>query len=173
MYQVYALKDPRDMLVHYVGIGKDAYKRYGMHLAFAGKTNKDAWMQELRELGLFPVLEILESVETKAEALVRENYWIQHYLNLNAPLTNISNIWQKEVPTHRSIHPIARMEDDALIEEMKEIFKQEGWTMQRLKRRKHTYIYARKRGKKHLYIAPEKDIEKMSADKIRHLLRTA
>lgn len=60
---------------------------------------------------------------------------------------------------------------------MEEIFKQEGWTLNRLNRRERTYIYALRRqgGKfsKHLYIGPETRVLSWSPDELRDKLRAS
>lgn len=92
MYSVYALVDPRNESIHYIGMSKNAWRRYAMHLLIPSKATpaKNAWVEELRKLDLSPLLTILEVVETEEETREREVHWIQHYLDLNVPLVNVA-----------------------------------------------------------------------------------
>lgn len=91
MYHVYTLTDPRDTKVRYVGMSQDAHKRYASHLATLERhcADKDKWLQELVSLGYTPILNIIETVETKKEALAKEHYWIQRHLSASNSLTNV------------------------------------------------------------------------------------
>jgi DNA-binding Xre family transcriptional regulator len=93
MFSVYALGDPRTNKVHYIGIAKDVYKRYIQHLnnPYINSAKND-WMNEIKHRGLVPTLTILESNVDEKEIFDRENFWIQHYLNQGAPLTNIVGV---------------------------------------------------------------------------------
>ena len=90
MYSIYALIDPRDNITRYIGITeKPVNQRVQQHLlGNDGNVNKIAWINELDQLGISPIVEVLEQVESKEEALEREIYWIRYYLDLNAPLMN-------------------------------------------------------------------------------------
>lgn len=87
---VYALSDPRTRQVRYVGMAKNAYRRYAQHLN-EPHTNeyKNAWMDEIMKAGTAPLLTILESCVEESAIREREKYWIQHYLRQGVPLTNI------------------------------------------------------------------------------------
>ena len=54
---------------------------------------KGEWIKELKRLDLYPEMEILELIEPSPTgrqiAAEREEYWIQEYLCLCAPLLNI------------------------------------------------------------------------------------
>jgi len=103
---VYALIDPRDDTVRYVGVTRDVYFRLSRHVKDAPKMDrKGAWISELEQLGLSPELEILETVELEAieidadidvVALEREKYWIHEFLKSGAPLLNISSLSQTQ-----------------------------------------------------------------------------
>lgn len=90
MYSIYTLSDPRDASIRYVGLSKNAYKRYAMHLTIPAKkqTEKDTWIRDLFKINSAPMLSIVETVETREEAQERERYWIQHYFSLDAKLVN-------------------------------------------------------------------------------------
>src|SRR5689334_12607282 len=85
---IYALIDPRDGLIYYVGCAIDAEKRYKEHLKDKIKTRKCRWLAELKQYGLQPKLEILEIVDNFFGAFSREDYWIDKMLNMGMPLTN-------------------------------------------------------------------------------------
>jgi hypothetical protein len=103
---IYALIDPRDDMVRYVGVTRDVYFRLSRHVKEAPKMDrKGAWISELGQLGLSPELEILETVELEAieidadidvVALEREKYWIHEFLKSGAPLLNISSVSQTQ-----------------------------------------------------------------------------
>lgn len=90
MYHIYTLTDPKTEKVRYVGMSKNAHRRYAMHLLNMGRLDgqKDRWIKALAETGEAPSMSIIETVETETEARKREKDWIQHYLNLKMPLTN-------------------------------------------------------------------------------------
>jgi predicted GIY-YIG superfamily endonuclease len=91
MYVIYALIDPRDNTVRYVGITEDVYKRFLDHLSgSSGNFAKNAWLFELRAANKMVIMETLEEVEGRQQALERETYWIKHFEMLKEPITNIS-----------------------------------------------------------------------------------
>lgn len=55
-YSVYMLRDPRTMVVHYVGISVNAISRFQNHLNADGPIAR--WIGELKQLGLKPILDI-------------------------------------------------------------------------------------------------------------------
>ncbi len=90
-YFVYALTDPRTDAVAYVGITSNtATWRFKQHLKCDGvNKGKDAWIQQLRNEGLRPILQVLETVEAASIAREREQYWIGYYAAQQEPLRNI------------------------------------------------------------------------------------
>ena len=93
-YQVYALIDPRDNLVHYVGISIDAQSRFYGHMHdVTGNYGESRWIKGLKKNGLSPILQILEVIDgdnAGAIACEREQYWISEMLRIGHPLSNIS-----------------------------------------------------------------------------------
>jgi len=91
--QIYVLKDPRNDEIYYVGCTKNIHQRFKAHLNPARDlvTPKRQWIKELRELGLKPILSILEDVDDD-NSLIREKYYIQHFRTLGSPLTNTGEI---------------------------------------------------------------------------------
>ncbi len=90
-YTVYTLIDPRDNSVRYVGITeRPINKRPAGHLlGNDGNKTKLAWISELDQLGISPIIRPLEHVKDRKETLEREQYWIHYFLSLGAPLSNI------------------------------------------------------------------------------------
>lgn len=91
--EVYALLDPRDNTIRYVGISIDANQRFAQHLrGYAGSRYERRWLRELREKGLSPTLLILETIPQGPDAYEiaceREKFWIQEMIQANEPLLN-------------------------------------------------------------------------------------
>lgn len=103
-YTIYALIDPRDHSIRYIGIAVDVQKRYYEHLH--GLCNKSVrqWIKELRKLDTSPVLHMLEIVNRQAgtsfEEFMRvvcdkEADWIDAYIRLGTPLLNRDGITKR------------------------------------------------------------------------------
>lgn len=100
IYSIYTLVDPRDNAVRYVGMSKEPYRRYAMHLLNPNrsKSAKDEWISELREERKAPQLVIIEeNIADKREALEREDYWIRKHREEGALLTNYIAAYQSPV----------------------------------------------------------------------------
>lgn len=92
MYVIYALIDPRDYTVHYIGQTSDVYKRFNDHIqGKGGSLVKTAWIFELRAVNRMVIMETLEEVETHEQALTREAYWIRYFEALKEPISNVSH----------------------------------------------------------------------------------
>lgn len=86
---IYALIDPRDHLVRYIGQSTDPAIRLKSHLSLAqGSQQKRAWLRDLKGLKLKPTVHILETVKGYLAADEREQYWIGYYLAHGQVLTN-------------------------------------------------------------------------------------
>jgi len=88
---IYALVDPRNEDVRYIGKTGNLEKRLRAHLRADPSEKsplKNAWINQLKSLGLKPKQQILEqcSVDNWQE---RERYWQLFYEGLHAPLTNL------------------------------------------------------------------------------------
>jgi hypothetical protein len=90
---IYALRDPRDWHVYYVGYTKNLFRR--MHYHFRerkyekrGSPLSKDWLVELAQIGLLPVSEILEVVEEGVNWEARERFWIAYLKNIGEPLLN-------------------------------------------------------------------------------------
>lgn len=91
LYAIYALVDPRDNSVFYVGLTSDVYHRFVQHINCAD-TNfaKNARIMELRALNKMVIMETLEEVKGRTLAEEREGYWIKHFQMLREPVVNVS-----------------------------------------------------------------------------------
>lgn len=90
MYSIYALIDPRDNTVRYVGLTDDVYKRFVQHIQCSGNNYaKNIWITELRSVNKMVIMETLEEVESRDLAEERERYWIRHFEMLQEPIANI------------------------------------------------------------------------------------
>lgn len=90
-YVIYAMVDPRDKSVRYIGFSQNLRLRYEAHRdeIWPGRI-KDNWILELKALKLRPIMKIIEDgIEDEKQARIRENYWIEFYRNTDTPLTNL------------------------------------------------------------------------------------
>lgn len=91
-YTIYALIDPRDNRIRYVGCTYNLTLRLSQHLQCHGlNPAKDAWIQELKKEHLVPIMRGLERVKAKtlAEATETENQWIKYYSQPSNDLLNM------------------------------------------------------------------------------------
>lgn len=88
-YTVYALIDPRNYAIRYIGITNDVYSRFMQHLRCDGvNTEKDEWIAELKQVQEMLIMKTLEVVESERKARERETFWIHHHQFLGASLLN-------------------------------------------------------------------------------------
>lgn len=102
-YEIYALIDPRDNLVRYVGLSISANIRFISHLnGNGGNEQEKRWIVELQREGLTPILQILETIEagsnSYALACEEELYWIREMAHQGHPLLNVIGITHPYVP---------------------------------------------------------------------------
>lgn len=91
---VYALVDPRDEAIRYIGITSNADKRRGQHLEESkpvGGTYYRRWQKKLRRLGLKPGWKVLEENLTWKRACELEQRWIVHGREEGWPLVNAND----------------------------------------------------------------------------------
>lgn len=90
-YYVYALIDPRDWTVGYVGTTHRAEMRLAAHLKLSdGNGLKNAWLRGLLAVGVTPWMRVLETVAGPDDRHLasREAWWIDEALAHGMPLTN-------------------------------------------------------------------------------------
>ncbi|CAJ0803088.1 hypothetical protein LMG18090_04388 [Ralstonia mannitolilytica] len=70
MAEIYALRDPRDGAIRYIGKANNAVKRLASHLRDSRRRNTPVycWIRKLAESGMVPRLEVLEQADDWAEA---------------------------------------------------------------------------------------------------------
>ncbi len=89
MYIVYALIDPRDSSIHYVGFTSNLVERFVTHLRNREvNRHKIAWMKDLIAQGMLPYCRTLHTCNSEREARAIEDYWIQAFYDSGQPLTN-------------------------------------------------------------------------------------
>lgn len=96
-YQIYALIDPRDNAIRYVGKSEDVSYRYYQHLhGIGGGRQEREWIRELKILKLSPTLRILETIDRVPDAhklvLERECYWIDNLTSTGCLLINVFGV---------------------------------------------------------------------------------
>ncbi len=86
---IYALIDPRDGVIKYVGKSYDPQERLKGHLKNCKRTVtlKNRWIAKLKSLDLKPSIQILEEV-LESEWEDRERYWIKELQNQGYLLKN-------------------------------------------------------------------------------------
>lgn len=89
LHFIYELYDPRTDTPGYVGLTGNPSQRYQQHIERRdGKAEKYEWVKRLLSEGVKPKLRILETVENRSEARIREKYWIKHYIEQGILLAN-------------------------------------------------------------------------------------
>lgn len=92
-YSIYALIDPRDNEVRYIGLTEYPDERLKQHIQGDGNIPKRQWINELSQIGLKPYMHTIETVQTLSSAFDREGHWIQHYTHAGAKLVNIRSLY--------------------------------------------------------------------------------
>lgn len=90
---IYALLDPRDNAVRYVGKTKMALEyRLASHISSCQRANnhRTNWLRKLLRLGLRPIIQLLEVV-LEEEWQDAERRWISQFRDAGARLTNSTN----------------------------------------------------------------------------------
>lgn len=91
MFTIYALRDPRDLQIHYVGLTENhPVWRLAQHLQDKQDKNqaKLSWLAELKILNARPDVVVLQFAPDLESALFAERYWIKLGLQAGWPLTN-------------------------------------------------------------------------------------
>lgn len=88
-YAIYALIDPTDEQVYYVGQTRNPQVRLAAHLSDRHyESKKGDWLRRLEQTGQQPLMQILEVVIGQKTALEKEQEWIEHFLKQGMPLLN-------------------------------------------------------------------------------------
>lgn len=88
---VYALIDPRSLLIRYVGVTARIVHRFSEHDHLDGRNpHKDNWIRELSRAGVQYDIAILETRQTYEELLSAERWWIAYGRLSGWPLTNMT-----------------------------------------------------------------------------------
>jgi len=88
-YVIYALVDPTDEKVYYVGQTRNPQRRLEQHMAARHRqSEKGEWLRRLRQKGQQPLMQILETVTDEDVALEKEQEWIRYFLAKKMPLFN-------------------------------------------------------------------------------------
>mgnify|MGYP003118992544 CR=1 FL=1 len=89
MNYIYALICPIKKVPRYIGKTKNPKSRYKQHIAGAKKkqtTLKEKWLHSLHEKGLQPILKILQTEASEAQARELESY------HVNANIDTVYNM---------------------------------------------------------------------------------
>jgi len=87
---IYALCDPRDDVIRYVGRTVNLKDRYRSHLRAKWGTHRCCWIKGLKEIGLKPKMIVLEVVD-ESKCRSAEMWWIAHLKDVGYDLTNHSD----------------------------------------------------------------------------------
>lgn len=95
MRYIYKLIDPISDDVRYIGQTNDINRRYNDHLSSSirenssqYKTHKSCWIRKLINLGLRPIIEIVQECQTVEESNFLEKFYIEKYTFDGCKLTN-------------------------------------------------------------------------------------
>ena len=90
MAVIYALLDPADYAVRYVGYALDGPKRLESHLqqSLKARGHKAVWIRSLRVRGERPIMVTLEDLDGDVDWRVNERWWIARMRELGCDLTN-------------------------------------------------------------------------------------
>lgn len=88
---IYALFDPQDDEPRYIGKTKEPETRFKAHCYGSNRTHSSRWIQSLKRVGLKPKMVIIEDGLSEDQWPEREQFWIAHYRESGANLTNITD----------------------------------------------------------------------------------
>jgi len=89
MNYIYALKDPIEHEVRYVGKTNNLQTRFSFHLRNRSKNHKSNWIKNLESKGLLPYMQVLEEIDNDNWE-DRECYYINKYRK-KGKLTNLTD----------------------------------------------------------------------------------
>lgn len=86
---VYALVDPRDHAVRYIGVTNSVLGRFKEHMRmYGGNERKNAWIRDVLDASMLPLMYTLEVLEEESDWRDREIAWIRTYKEQGADLLN-------------------------------------------------------------------------------------
>lgn len=88
LYWIYALVDPRNDEIRYVGQSLAIHQRFSEHTGVNAGQVKAIWLKKLQSVGLRPKLMVFESALTLQTAVEAERYWINYCRTQGANLLN-------------------------------------------------------------------------------------
>src|SRR5579859_3031101 len=90
-YTIYALIDPRNNEVRYIGKTCLALEtRIQNHIVQMDNDEKSLWIQELRTIQKQPIIQAIEENLTREQADQKEIYWINYFVKKGVKLSNIN-----------------------------------------------------------------------------------
>jgi y4mF family transcriptional regulator len=113
---IYALKCPFTGDVHYIGKSTQGMIRPKQHMVESHSIKVNEWIENLKELGHSPTIEILENISLSENLDEREKYWINKYIQKDALLLNSNlispvfiNTKLEDLLENTFIHPTKRI----------------------------------------------------------------
>lgn len=85
---IYGLRCPRTHYYKYIGKSSIGLVRPKTHLVLSHNNSVRLWVEELREEGLCPLIDVIEEC-SEDNLLEREKFWIVYYHESVSPLMNI------------------------------------------------------------------------------------
>lgn len=87
---IYALIDPRDNKIKYIGLTTTGFSRIATHYNAKKKENtrKVNWVNKLKSLNLCFTVEYLQYCNSVEELKTAEKYWIKYYKSIGVDLLN-------------------------------------------------------------------------------------
>ena len=109
---IYALTDPRDNTVRYIGKTKNNLnKRLREHIHESSNTYKSNWIRSLINKGLKPSIQIIDN-STELDWKTKEQYWIGMFPNLVNASSGGDNGMTKEFSKKGENHPMRKLTTD-------------------------------------------------------------
>lgn len=121
---IYGLRDPRTDEYKYIGKSNVGIQRPKSHLTFSHNQSVNVWVEELRSVGLAPLIDVLEECYEN-ELVEKEKFWIQYYEKTGCKLFNsimyyghAVDLLNKEVQSEKE-----RLENilNGIVEEMEQV----------------------------------------------------
>jgi DNA-binding XRE family transcriptional regulator len=119
-FLIYGLKCPINKHYRYIGKSSNGLSRPKSHLVLSHNQSVRLWVEELREQGFCPLIDVLEECN-EMDLLEREKHWINYYHNEVYPLMNI--IEYKGITIHNLQQEI-KAEEEKLLKKLNTIKKE-------------------------------------------------